>query len=547
MPFDFDYLVVGSGFGGSVSALRLAEKGYRVGVIEMGKRWRPQDFPRTNWNLRRFVWMPLFKLHGIFNMTLLRHVFILRGIGVGGGSLVYANTLLVAPDAAWTHPAWAHLEDWKRALAPHYETAKRMLGATENPVITEPDRIVAEYAAHLGRGDSFRPTTVGVWFGEAGKTIEDPYFDGQGPPRTGCVRCGGCMVGCRYGAKNTLDHNYLWLAERRGVRVLPERRVIRLEPLSGGGWRVHFVRSTRLIFKERGALTARGVVLSAGVMGTVPLLLRHKERGWLPHLSERLGALVRTNSEAIVAATSRRALVDFSEGIAIGSSVALDDHTNLEPVRYNKGSDLLSLLGTLLTDGGGRIPRVVRWLGVCLSHPLLFLLSLWPFGWAKRTIILLVMQTVDNHLRLVLRRRWWWPFCKVADSEQPPGQARVPTFIPAANDAARWIARRVNGVPTSSITEVALDVPSTAHILGGCPMGASPSEGVIDSRNRVFGYDELYVCDGSMIGANLGVNPSLTITAMTERAMSFIPERKARPAGWADGEPDPATQPSPAG
>ena len=522
MSHDYDYLVVGSGFGGSVSACRLTEKGYSVGVLEMGKRFGPKDYPKTSWSFRRFLWAPALRCFGIFRMTLLKDIFVLSGAGVGGGSLVYANTLLVPPDKVWDDPKWASLDDWGAVMPAHYSTAQRMLGATPFPRMTQADEILLDYARSIGTEDSFVPATVGVYFGRPGVTVPDPYFDGQGPERTGCIHCGGCMIGCRHGAKNTLDKNYLYLAEQGGTEVIPERRVTAIVPIDGG-YRVETESSTAMFFKRRKSFTASKVIVSGGVLGTVPLLMQCKAKGHLPHISDELGNFVRTNSEAILGVTSRERDVDFTDGIAITSKIDLDEHTHLEPVRYSKGSDALSPMATLLTDGGGGVPRMIRWIGVCARHPIDFLRSLWPFGWSQRSIILLVMQTVESHMKVRMARRWWWPLSKSLTTDATGSD--VPRYIPAANAAAKGIAKQINGVPMSSVTEVMLDVPTTAHILGGCAMGESAQTGVIDTSNQVFGHPGLYVIDGSMIGANLGVNPSLTITAMAERAMSLVPKK----------------------
>jgi cholesterol oxidase len=517
---DFDFVVVGSGFGGSVSAFRLAEKGYTVAVIEMGRRWADSDYPKTNWVLHRYLWAPIFSFYGFFRMTLLKDVFVLSGIGVGGGSLVYANTLPVPKDQAWDDPVWAGLEDWRSVMPAFYATAKNMLGVTPFPHRTKADDIVEDYAREIGTADSFEPAPVGVWFGQAGVETEDPYFGGRGPTRTGCVQCGGCMVGCRFNAKNSLDKNYLYLAEGLGAQIVAETRVTSIKHSDAGGYVLDVETSTRRFFKGRRTITAGQVVLSGGVLGTVPLLMECGRRGWLKGLSSHLGNYVRTNNEAIVGVSVRGKAVDMTEGVAITSKIALDDKTHLEPVRYSAGSDLLGMMATLLTDGGGTVPRALKWVGQCLRHPVDFARSLWPFGWARKSLILLVMQTVPGHMRLKMSRRWWWPFSRVLSSDAQ--DSKVPRYIPVANQAARRIAEKMNGVPVSSITEVLLDVPTTAHILGGCAMGKSVEQGVIDSRNQVFGHPGLYVVDGSMIGGNLGVNPSLTITALAERAMSFI-------------------------
>jgi cholesterol oxidase len=522
--FDYDYIIVGSGFGGSVAALRLTEKGYRVAVIEMGRRFGRQDFAKTNWDTRRFLWQPKLGCYGIMQMTLLRDVFVLHGAGVGGGSLVYANTLLEPPPEAFADRRWIG-QDWRQALAPHYAEAKRMLGVVPAPRIYAGDEVLRDVAQELGRADSFHPTNVGVFFGKPGVEVADPFFEGRGPSRAGCTHCGACMVGCRVGAKNTLDQNYLFFAERGGARIVPEQRVTGIEALSSGGYRLTMERSTGLTHPSS-ALTARGVVLAAGVLGTVPLLLRSKRRGFLPKLSNELGNYVRTNSEALLAVRARDASVDYSRGIAIAAGVFVDDTTHIEIVRYNEGSDALGMLATVLTDGGGVLPRPLRWLFTVLRHPWQALRCFIPFGWAKRTAILLVMQPVDNFLRLVEKRRWLRPWSRKVASSRATAKP-IPVYLPLANEVARRMARRMNGIPQNSIIEVLGNRAMTAHILGGCPIGNSPDDGVIDLRCRVFGYDELYVVDGAAVPANLGVNPSLTITAIAEHAMSFVPPKSA--------------------
>jgi cholesterol oxidase len=523
---DYDYVVVGSGFGGSVAALRLVEKGYRVAVVEMGVRHIPEEFPKTSWNLRKFLWKPNLGCHGILQLTLLKDVFVLHGAGVGGGSLVYANTLLVPPDEAFRDPGWAR-PDFRTLLAPHYTTAQRMLGVVTAPEIYEGDRVLKRVCEELGRADTFKPAEVGVYFGEPGKLVPDPYFGGEGPARAGCVRCGGCMVGCRYRAKNTLDQNYLFLAERRGAVVLPGQRVTAVVPLPEGGYELRLRRSIGLL-RPRRTLRAKNVVLAAGVLGTVPLLMQSRADGFLPKLSPRLGDLVRTNSEALVGVRSTRADVNMSHGIAIAAGVHVDRDTHIEVVRYSEGSDFLGFLSTVMTDGeGGPWRRRLRWLTNLITHPLQFLRSVPPFGWAKKTAILLVMQPIDNYLRLSWKRRWYWPFRAGLGSERAQDRP-VPIYFPVAHDVARRMARELDGIPQSCNLEVLLNVPTTAHILGGCPMGQSAESGVIDERCRVFGYDGLYVMDGSAIPSNLGVNPSLTITALAEYAVSQIPENPGR-------------------
>ena len=521
----WDFIVVGSGFGGSVAALRLSEKGYRVLVVEMGKRWRPADFPKTNWRLRKFLWMPKLLCYGIQQLTLLHDVLVLHGAGVGGGSLVYANTLMMPRLEAFQDPKWSGLEDWEHALEPHYATARRMLGVAVNPKLGIDDAVLREVAEEIGHIKTFGPTDVAVFFGEPDKQVPDPYFGGEGPARTGCTFCGGCMVGCRVDAKNTLDKNYLYFAEKKGAAILPETRVTLIETSPEGGYRLHVERSTSPLFRRRRALEARGVVVAAGVLGTVPLLLRCKLEGALPKLSDELGNYTRTNSEALLGVTVGRSGPDLCEGIAITSHVHMDDNTRVEPVRYSKGSDVMLQLGTPLTDGGTGLTRPLKWIGNCARHPLHFLRTLWPLGKARKSLVILVMQTLDNRMRLVLKRRWFWPFGRRVTSWQPPGQPKIPAYIPVANEVARRVAQRLGGVAQSALNEVILNVPTTAHILGGCAMGKGPEDGVVDSGCRVFGYENLYALDGSIIGANLGVNPSLTITALAEYAMARVPAK----------------------
>ena len=518
----YDFVVVGSGFGGSVSALRLAEKGYSVAVVERGRRFRSEDFPKTNWNLRKFLWAPQFGCYGIQAITLLKDVLVLHGTGVGGGSLVYANTLLVPPQEVFGDPGWCRLGDWKRDLAPHYERAQRMLGVVQARGQGEADRLLARVARELDPDAQPRATRVGVFFGEPGKTVPDPYFGGEGPARSGCTLCGGCMVGCRHGAKNTLDKNYLYLAERRGVRVIAETEVSEIRPAQDG-YVLTTRRVTGLSSTNKGALRANSVVLAGGVLGTLPLLFRSKAAGGLARLSDRLGDFVRTNSEAIVGFADGRKHVDHSRGIAIASGADVLG-THFEMVRYGAGQDAMSVLGTLMVDAGAPWPRALRLLGAALRHPLSFARTFYPFGWARRGAILLAMQSLPNHLRLTPKSSWRWPFFTSLESVWATG-APVPKYFPAAHRVARRMAELTGGFAQSALPEVMLNLSTTAHILGGCPMGENAHQGVVDRHGRVFGYPNLYVADGSVLPANLGVNPALTITAVAEWIMSQIPAR----------------------
>ena len=528
-PIDHDVVVVGSGFGGSVTALRLAEKGYRVAVLEAGRRFRDLEFARTSWDLRRFLWAPRLGCYGIQRISLLRDVLVLSGAGVGGGSLVYANTLYEPGDAFYQDRQWADITDWRDELAPWYDQAKRILGVVQNPTITPADEAMRDVAEAMGVGHTFRSTPVGVYFGEGpGRTADDPFFGGAGPERTGCTECGACMTGCRVGAKNTLTKNYLHLAERAGAQVLPLTTVRTVRPLAGGGWAVDVERTGTPTSATRRTIVAEHVVLAAGTLGTQRVLQRSVAAGHLPRLSPRLGDLTRTNSEAILGATARLRDVDYSRGVAITSSFHPEPHTHVEPVRYGKGSNAMSLLATILVDEDEdpRVPRWVTFAGRAARHPVVFLRSLSVRRWSERTVIALVMQDLDNSLRVERRRG---PFGGLRLTTRPGHGEPNPTTIPAGHRAVRLLAERVAGDPGGSWAEL-FDIPMTAHIIGGCVIGKSAETGVVDPWHRVHGYPGLHVVDGSAVPANLGVNPSLTITAMAERAMSHWPER---------GEPDP--------
>ncbi|SCL40950.1 cholesterol oxidase [Micromonospora pallida] len=527
----YDVLVVGSGFGGSVAALRLAEKGWSVGVLEAGRRFADHEFPQTSWRLRRFLWAPGLGCYGIQRISLLRPadrkagggVLVLSGAGVGGGSLVYANTLYEPLDAFYDDPQWRDITDWRAELAGHYDQAKRMLGVTTYPVETGADRAMRAVAARMGVGHTVRSTPVAVHIGRPGERVADPYFGGAGPERTGCTHCGSCMTGCRHGAKNTLVKNYLWLAERLGARVHPLTTVTSVRPVPGGGYRVETIRTGAWLRRRRQVFEADQVVLAAGALGTQRLLHEMRATGALPGLSPRLGELTRTNSEAVLGASvSRRRArsegLDFTEGVAITSSFHPDAQTHIEPVRYGRGSNAMGLLQSLLVDGGPH--RLRRWLGTLVRQPRLAAQLLSVRGWSERTVIALVMQSADNSLTTRIRRG---PLGRRLVSGPGHG-APNPTWIPAGNQAARLLAEEIGGVPGGSLTEP-FDIPMTAHILGGAVIGASSADGVVDPYHRVFGHPGLHVVDGAAISANLGVNPSLTITAQAERAMAFWPNK----------------------
>jgi len=539
MNFDFDFIVIGSGFGGSVTAHRLTEKGYRVAVMEMGRRWTPENLPTTSWNIWRWIWRPEIGLRGFFNMEPFRHVVILHGCAVGGGSITYANTLLVPRDSIWQNGSWAGLAPWHTEMPQHYATAMRMLGVVENRILGPADRILKKAAEAAGVGETFYRTHVAVYEPaegeEGGRTDPDPYFGGEGPERATCIACGGCMMGCRYHAKNTLDQNYLYLAEKHGARVFAETRVVDVLTLNGKpdgseGYEVRTEKSTAWLRREPQRFTCRAVVFAASALGTMDLLFRLKQKGSLPAIGDHLGHRVRTNAESLIGVRIPRSRESMSQGIAIGSGIYLDQDTHIEAVRYPEGSDAMGLLATILTGGRPGRTRILLWiktlLGSLLRHPIRTARCLHPFGWACESLILLCMQALDGHIDMRLGRPWFWPFRKTLMSV---GQ-RVPTFIPQANEFACKVAQLTGGTPMSMVTEILFNVPGTAHILGGCPMAGSPAHGVVDYRNRLFGYRNMYVCDGSVLAANLGVNPSLTICALTERAMSYIPP--AAEADW---------------
>ena len=524
---DYDWIVIGSGFGGSVSALRLAEKGYSVAVLECGRRYRDEDFAVSTWNLRRFLWAPALGLHGILRMTAFRDIFIASGAGVGGGSLVYANTLYRAKPAFFANPQWPATRDWSKALEPHYETAERMLGAQEVPHDSDAQKLLREMAGAFGAPETFVRTSCAVYFGEPGVTVPDPYFGGEGPPRTGCRRCGACMVGCRVGAKNTLVKNYLWLAEGRGVEVLAGCEVSDVRPLGRAdgseGYAIDTVRPGAWFRRGRRTLTARGVVVAAGALGTNRLLASCKLRGSLPAISDRLGHLVRTNSESLLAVTLPDDRLAPWNDVAISASIHPSPDTHVEFVTYGRHGDFMSGLATLLTGEGTRLTRPLRLLANIARHPVRFAKVTWPFGWGRRTLVILVMQTLDNALRFRATRRWFGRGARLR-TEQDLGKPN-PTYIAAGNRAALWLEKRTGGIAQSMALEALANIPSTAHILGGAVIGRDAAHGVVDERHRVFGYENLLVCDGSAVPANPGVNPSLTITALAERAIGLVPAK----------------------
>lgn len=522
--FDFDWLVIGSGFGGSVSALRLAEKGYRVGVIERGRRYRDQDLPRSTWQFGKYFWAPALGLKGIMRMRLFRHVFTPNQIAVGGGSVVYGGVLLRAKPAFFGDPQWRMLGRWDQLLQPHYDTAERMLGVTAVPFDSPSQQLAREMAQHFGVEDTFSRPRIGVFFGEPGKAVKDPYFGGEGPERTGCTRCGACLVGCRVGAANTLTKNYLWFAEKRGVQILAEREAIDVTPIGAAdgsdGYRVTIGRSGAWFARDRQTRTARGVVFAGGALGTNELLANCKHGGTLPRLSDRLGELVRTNSESVLTVRLPEDRGTWND-VTASSSVHVNQDTHIEFLTYGRNADVLSLLYTVLVGEGNRVTRPLKWLYAIVRHPLQWLRTLWPVGWSRRTVMLLVMQALDNAIALRARKRWFRRgYRLVTDQNRDKPN---PTYIEIGNQAAQWLARHTGGIAQSNVLEALGNIPTTAHVLGGAVIGGDAESGVIDRHLRVFGYLNLLVCDGAAMPANPGVNPALTIAALAEYAMAQIP------------------------
>ncbi|MFC7341806.1 GMC family oxidoreductase N-terminal domain-containing protein [Saccharopolyspora griseoalba] len=517
---DFDVVVIGSGFGGSVAALRLTEKGYRVAVLEAGRRFTDDELPKTSWDLRKFLWAPALGCFGIQRIHLLRNVLILAGSGVGGGSLNYANTLYRPLKPFYNDPQWAHITDWESELAPYYDQATRMLGVVEQPSETPHDVIMKQVASDMGVADTFHRTPIGVYFNEPGRTDVDPYFGGAGPARTGCTECGACMTGCRVGAKNTLVKNYLYLAEAEGAEIFPLTTVSRLGKGADGRWRLLTKRTGKKHDRDARIFSADQVVVAAGTWGTQNLLHRSEQRGDL-RLSDRLGHLTRTNSEAIIGSQMNRVDPerDFSQGVAITSSFHPDEDTHIEPVRYTRGANAMGLLQVPATKGGNG-SRVKQFLKFVKDHPLLSLRMLSVRNWSERTVILLVMQSLDNSLTTRVKRFFGKSFLTSRQGHGAPN----PSYIPAGEDANEMVAEKIGGIAGGTWGEL-FDVPLTAHFLGGCAIGDGPESGVIDPYHRAWGHPDLSIVDGSAVSANLGVNPSLTITAQAERAFSMWPNK----------------------
>lgn len=551
--FDTDWVVVGSGFGGSVSAMRLSEKGYDVTVLERGEHFRGKaDMPSSSWDLRRYLYAPSLGLRGLFRMTLFKDVFVMSGAGVGGGSLVYAMTLYTPPPQFFEDPQWAGLSDWHGELAPHYETAQRMLGVTDIVEDDLADRLLHKYGEEIGVAGTYRKARVGAYIDTPGETVPDPYFGGAGPARTGCSAEGRCMLGCQQGSKNSTDKNYLWFAQQHGATIEARREVISVKPIGSpdgsDGWLVTSQTTGARWRRDVRTIRARGVVLAGGALGTNELLARARFQGDLPNLSPRLGQLVRTNSEAVLVVSVPEGRAEgLSKRVAITSSIYPDPHTHIETVTYGAGGGAIRNLFTVLTGGGTRVTRPLKWLATLVRHPGWVAELLIKKNWGERSIVVLVMQTLDGAMSFTFKQK---RNGRVSMQTRQDPDHPNPTFIPAANAFTEWLARETGGAPGSSIPEALFSIPTTAHILGGAVIGASPDQGVVDTDQRVFGYENLLVCDGAAVPANVGVNPSLTIAALAERAMDRVPAkpgaeavaplgREPIPGKTAGGAPEP--------
>jgi len=528
----YDYAIIGSGFGGSVCAMRLTEKGYKVLVLEKGKRFREQDFAKSNWQFWKYIWAPAIRAHGILQISFLKGMMVLHGTGVGGGSLGYANALEIPNEETFATPAWNRPIPWGEVLMPHYKIAQKMLGTTRNPELWKADQVLQQMAEETGQGNTFRAIDVGVFFGAEGKTVPDPYFNGEGPERTGCPLCGACLVGCRYNSKNTLPKNYLYFAEKGGAKVLAEAEVVDVRPAEGGDpvegrFEIKYRSSIGFLFKRLKTVQANHVIFSGGVMGTMELLLNLRDvKKSLPKISQHLGNMIRTNSEALLGSTARQSDVNYSKGISITSIYNVTGTTRVEPVRYPDGSSLMRLLSAPLVDlEGGIFRRMLDSAAWIIRHPVDFARAMFLPGWAHNSTILLIMQNIDNCLRLRLGRSVYTFFRRGLVASTEPGY-EVSAQVKGSHDLVRTFAQRTNGVAMGTVSENLLNLPTTAHILGGTPIGAKDREGVVDENFEVHNYPGLFIVDGSIVPANVGVNPSLTIVALAEYAMSKVQEKE---------------------
>jgi len=518
MQSTYDYIIIGSGFGGSVSAMRLAEKGYSVLVIEKGKNYQAEDFPKSNWNIRKYFWAPFIKCFGFFKMNFFKDVVIVSGVGVGGGSIVYANTHVMPSDKFYTNKVWSSYNDWKETLLPFYNKAKFMLGTTKNKLFNREDEALREVAIEMDKLDSFDSVNVGVYFGDT-ENEKDPYFSGIGPKRKGCIECAGCMVGCQHNAKNTLDKNYLFFAKKFGTEILAETLAYKIE-YDNDEYIIHTCSSKSWFKRNKRTFKSTGIIFSAGVLGTIDLLFKQKHKyKTLNNISDSLGFNLRTNSESLCAVTSKNE--KLNHGIAISSVFEPDEHTHVEIVKYPDGSSAMKWLSTIAAGSGPPIVRIAKLLWNIITRPINFIRYIFGFRWAEKTVILLVMQNLDNSMKMIFKK---FPFSRISISNK--GSDKIPSYIDIGQKTMNLYAQKVNGIAQNAVTEIFFNMSSTAHIIGGCPMGKTKEDGVVNEKFEVFGYKNMYILDGSIIPCNLGVNPSLTITALSEYAMSLISEKE---------------------
>jgi cholesterol oxidase len=516
----YDYIVIGSGFGGSVASLRLAEKGYKVLTLEQGKRFNPTDFPKTNWNLPKYLWIPSLRFFGFQKLSFYTTASILSGTGVGGGSLVYANTLYVPPDRFFQNPSWAPFGDWKKILGPFYDRASFMLGRKKYGKLNPEDLALEEVSKEMKAHETFETVYVGVNLDGSKEEETDPYFNGLGPLRKGCTECGGCMVGCRENAKNTLDRNYLWFAEKLGLELIPETKATRIT-FNDGLYTIETKKITSFL-RKRNKYTAKGIIVAGGTLGTLELLLKQKYKyKTLPKLSDTLGHELRTNAETLSAVSGARE--KLNNGLAITSVFHPDPHTHAEIVKYPDNSNAMKWFFGLSAEGSSSIAgRTWKLIKKTLTHPVQFFKTLFNLKWSTNMVIFLVMQTVDNAMKMKWNMTLFGGKMKIDNS----GQKKVPAYIPVGQEIMERYAEKVGGMAQNILLEVLFDRPTTAHILGGCPMSESADTGVVDKNLNVHGYPQFYITDGSVIQGNIGVNPSLTITAVAEYAMSLIAKKE---------------------
>lgn len=517
--YDYDVIIIGSGFGGSVSALRLAEQGLKVAVLEQGRRHTAEDLNLASQSALKLNWAPKLGLKGVLAQDVFQHLGVVRGIGVGGGSLVYAAVLLKPGQRFYQDPTWKNLsQDWEVELQPFYQKAEKMLGVQLNPNQGLQDQWLEQTAKNMNAHESYGQVPQGIYFGDSTQYVADPLLNGQGPERIGCNLCGNCITGCAQGAKNSLDKNYLYLAEKLGVHIIAETKVTHIEAMDTqgeNGYQIHCQHPWEK--SKKTTLNAKKVIVAAGVLGTLEILFASRDTyKTLPNISAQLGEHVRTNSEAVVGILSKDSETDIRHGTTISSHFHPDERTHITQNRFPASYEFMKFYMGPLVDGESALKRALNVLARLIFIPWLSIRSWFAKDWHKRVSILTVMQQADNQLRFGYGRTLFKAGQKGLKSEISVGE-RAPSYIPLANEAARQFAQVSNGLAQNVLFESVGNLSVTAHILGGAVMAENPEMGVIDLNHQVFGYENLYVVDGSAIPVNVGVNPSLTITALAER------------------------------